>query len=51
MEKCNFDMENFDGIEEEIFECPRCGNHVCRRCFKENFGVCPNCFGRLFRIS
>lgn len=40
--------------EEDIasgFECPRCGNHVCRRCAAAWGGLCPNCTGRLYRIS
>jgi hypothetical protein len=51
MKKCCFEEVNFDGINDEIFECPRCGNHVCRRCFNANLGICPNCFGKLYRIS
>ena len=32
------------------FECPACGNHVCRTCAKENGGLCPHCLGKLYRI-
>ena len=32
---------------EEIFECPRCGNHVCERCARDNDFLCPHCFGAL----
>ncbi len=33
------------------YECPDCGNHVCENCAAENGGICPHCFGRLYRIS
>ncbi|HIQ66700.1 MAG TPA: hypothetical protein IAB25_06540 [Candidatus Coproplasma stercoravium] len=33
------------------FECPNCGNHVCGNCAETNFGLCPHCLSRLYRIS
>lgn len=39
------------GVNQEIYECGSCGNHVCRECAVKSFYVCPNCFGRLYRIS
>ncbi len=33
------------------FECPACGNHVCRSCAASWGGLCPNCFEKLYRIS
>ncbi len=36
---------------EDGYECPVCGNHVCAECAKSCGGLCPNCLGRLYRIS
>lgn len=48
MEKFNCkNMENFN----EMFECEACGNHVCKSKAELWGRVCPNCFGRLYRIS
>ena len=33
------------------FECPNCGNHVCGNCAETNFGLCPHCLSRLYRIT
>lgn len=39
------------GITEETYECGNCGNHVCKECAVKWSRVCPNCFGRLYRVS
>lgn len=50
MEKFNCkNMENFDF--KEVFECASCGNHVCREKAEIWGRICPNCFGKLYRIS
>lgn len=43
-------MENFE-LSESFFECGTCGNHVCKTKAELWGRVCPNCFGRLYRIS
>lgn len=44
------EFENF-GLDDEIYECVNCGNHVCKTCALMWNGVCPHCFSRLYRIS
>ncbi|MGN0814079.1 MAG: hypothetical protein ACI4MH_02465 [Candidatus Coproplasma sp.] len=43
-------LDDFDGCDK-IYECPRCGNHVCKECAAMWSETCPHCFGRLYRIS
>lgn len=43
-------MLTFDD-PSEIFECGNCGNHVCKQKAELWGRICPNCFGRLYRIS
>lgn len=31
----------------DFYECPRCGNHVCADCAKNNRFLCPHCFAGL----
>ena len=40
----------FDLIDN-FFECGTCGNHVCKTQAEIWSRICPNCFGRLYRIS
>ena len=42
--------KNFD-LLNEFFECGSCGNHVCKTQAELWGRVCPNCFGKLYRIS
>ncbi|MDE7256885.1 MAG: hypothetical protein K2N50_02880 [Clostridia bacterium] len=51
MDKCRNLKGNFKWAEGEIYECEACGNHVCKECALRWKYVCPNCFGRLWRIS
>ena len=37
--------------KKDIFECPRCGNHVCSACAEHNNFLCPHCFSALSRIN
>ena len=53
-----FIMEKFDcgsikdfELADSFFECGTCGNHVCKTKAELWGRVCPNCFGRLYRIS
>ncbi len=51
MEKCRFlNSDDFD-FTQEFFECETCGNHVCKSQAEIWSRICPNCFGRLYRIS
>ena len=51
MEKFNCKKgTNFD-FSNDFFECGTCGNHVCREQGEIWGRICPNCFGRLYRIS
>ncbi|MDE7162806.1 MAG: hypothetical protein K2O44_01850 [Clostridia bacterium] len=51
MSGCNDFKGGKNWTEGEIYECESCGNHVCKLCALSWRGVCPNCFGRLWRIS
>lgn len=42
--------KNFN-VAENFFECGTCGNHVCKTQAELWGRICPNCFGRLYRIS
>ena len=35
----------------DFSECASCGNHICIKAAKKFNFICPNCFGRLFRIN
>lgn len=37
--------------EGAIYECPKCGNHVCRDCAARNAFLCPHCFAGLCEES
>ena len=51
MEKFNCgNLDNFE-LAENFFECGTCGNHVCKTKAELWGRVCPNCFGKLYRIS
>lgn len=51
MEKCKENSSGNNWTEGVIYECEACGNHVCKNCALMWKYVCPNCFGRLLRIS
>ncbi len=51
MDKCAHGKEILSWTEGIIYECESCGNHVCRECAVTWNGVCPHCFGRMYRIS
>ena len=51
MNVCKGFNDNVVWTEGEIYECESCGNHVCKECALRWKYVCPNCFGRLWRIS
>ena len=42
--------ENYD-ILNDFYECGTCGNHICKTQVETCGGVCPNCFGRLYRVN
>ena len=51
MEKFNCkNATEFDSFSD-FFECGTCGNHVCKTKAELWGRVCPNCFGKLYRIS
>ena len=51
MERCNGFLGSDDWNNGTVYECETCGNHVCMRCAVACRDVCPNCFGRLLRLS
>ena len=51
MEKFNCKNRTDFDFSNDFFECGTCGNHVCRTQGEIWGRICPNCFGRLYRIS
>ncbi|MDE7380364.1 MAG: hypothetical protein K2N14_04855 [Clostridia bacterium] len=51
MENCKNKLGKSRWTEGEIYECETCGNHVCKECALRWRYVCPNCLGKLWRIS
>ncbi len=47
--RCGKALKAFDF--NDFFECGDCGNHVCAERAKTEHGLCPHCFGRLYRIN
>lgn len=47
--KCG-NVKNFN-LSDCFFECGSCGNHVCKTQAEIWGRICPNCFGKLYRIS
>lgn len=51
MEKFNCKIKDNFELSDNVFECGTCGNHICSTQAELWSRVCPNCFGRLYRIS
>jgi len=35
---------------DAFLECGTCGNHVCKTYADTCRGICPHCFGKLYKI-
>ena len=47
--KCGNNFKAFDF--NDFLECGDCGNHVCKARAEREHGVCPHCYGRLYKIN
>ena len=47
--RCGKAFKTFDFYD--FLECGDCGNHVCRARAEREHGVCPHCYGRLYKIN
>ncbi|MDE6585773.1 MAG: hypothetical protein K2K80_03735 [Clostridia bacterium] len=50
MKKGECFARNFNGYDN-FLECGDCGNHICKTQAEVLHGLCPHCFGKLYRMN